>query len=412
MILWKSGCPPLITRPVRSWEDWTVDRAWPPASGLEIATNIADQKILITTDAAWVTSGMNRPMQFVRRSLAAAALLAVLSLAAADPGLAQQAMPGAPDVAADGPIPPADIPGIPPVQSDPVAVPSDGGLPFPSSRSLPDAIAPYAPTDTPPDLGFGLSPPSAPELLLSAKLTEDGDPIRSGVVWRVFGAVAGPDGRLPLIADGTGGDVSFKLDPGIYLVHCGFGFSGSTVRVELTGGLLQEQVVLDAGGLKLQAFADDSELPSEDVRFDIYSLETDERGERKIVARDVKSGDLVRLTADTYHVVSRYGTVNAMTRADVEVQAGKLIEVSLYQRAAEVTLKLVGEPGGEAIADTKWSVLTPGGDIVTEGVGAFPSFILASGEYTVVAKHADNVYQRDFNVETGRNGEVEVLALR
>jgi hypothetical protein len=140
-------------------------------------------------------------------------------------------------------------------------------------------------------------------------------------------------------------------------------------------------------------------------------METNDQGEREIVAQDVRPDEIVRLAADTYHVVSRYGVVNAQTRGDIEVRAGKLTEVTLYQRAAEVTLKLVGAPGGEAIADTKWSVLTPGGDIVTEGVGAFPSFVLAAGDYTVVARHAEKVYQRGFSVETGRDTEVEVLAL-
>jgi hypothetical protein len=213
------------------------------------------------------------------------------------------------------------------------------------------------------------------------------------------------------VAQANGGSASFDLEPGVYFVHCGFGYTGRTDRIEVKGGLVEQSVVLNAGGVKLLASADeDRPLPTEDVRFDVYSQETDERGERKIVARDVKPGDLVRLAADTYYVVSRYGTVNAQTHADVEVKPGKLSEVMLYQRAAEVTLKLVGEPGGEAIADTKWSVLTPGGDIVTEGVGAFPSFILAAGGYTVVAKHDDEVFQRDFDVESGRNAEVEVLA--
>ena len=139
-------------------------------------------------------------------------------------------------------------------------------------------------------------------------------------------------------------------------------------------------------------------------------MQVDAQGEKKVVVSDVPPGEILRLAEATYHVVSRYGDVNASTRGDVEVKAGKLIDVTLFQRAARVTLKLVGEPGGEAIADTRWSVITPGGDIVTEAVGAFPSFVLASGEYTVVARHDERTYQRGFHVETGRDSEVEVVA--
>lgn len=73
-------------------------------------------------------------------------------------------------------------------------------------------------------------------------------------------------------------------------------------------------------------------------------------------------------------------------------------------------MKLVRDHGGEAIADTSWSVLTNSGDPIRETVGAFASMVLAEGDYTIVAKNRDRIYQRDFTVEGGHNTEVEVLA--
>ena len=73
-------------------------------------------------------------------------------------------------------------------------------------------------------------------------------------------------------------------------------------------------------------------------------------------------------------------------------------------------MKLVREAGGEAIADTSWSILTESGDIVRESVGAFASMVLAEGNYAVVAKNRDRLYQREFTVEAGRNRDVEVIA--
>jgi hypothetical protein len=317
----------------------------------------------------------------------------------------------------NAPIPPADIPNVTPPDGGalrslgvPDAIDPATGLPR-TDPLLPGAAAPYAPSNTAPDFGLDIAPAVQPQLVLSAKLTDDGPPLEAGLVWRVFGAEPGPDGTLPLVAQANGGTASLKVEPGVYFVHCGFGFAGRTDRVEVGPGLAEQSVVLNAGGLKLQASAsEDRPLPDDDVRFDIFAQETDELGERKAVVRDVAPGTLVRLGAGSYYVVSRYGTVNAQTHADVEVKPGKLSEVMLYQNAAEVTLKLVGEPGGEAIADTRWSILTPGGDIVTEGVGAFPSFILAAGGYTVVARHDDAVFQREFDVESGRDAEVEVIA--
>jgi hypothetical protein len=73
-------------------------------------------------------------------------------------------------------------------------------------------------------------------------------------------------------------------------------------------------------------------------------------------------------------------------------------------------MKLVRETGGEAIADTSWSVLTNSGDPVRESVGAYASMVLTEGDYTIVAKNRDHIYQRDFTVEAGHNQEVEVIA--
>jgi len=75
---------------------------------------------------------------------------------------------------------------------------------------------------------------------------------------------------------------------------------------------------------------------------------------------------------------------------------------------AEVTLKLVSDEGGEAIANTSWAVTTQDGITVHESVGAFPTIILAAGTYTAVAKHGGQIYSRDFTVETGLNRDIEV----
>ena len=119
---------------------------------------------------------------------------------------------------------------------------------------------------------------------------------------------------------------------------------------------------------------------------------------------------MVRLNAGTYHVVSTYGAVNAVIRSDIRVEAGKLTEATVEHRAAQLTMKLVRDAGGEAIADTSWSVLTGSGDPVRENVGAFASMVLAEGDYTVIAKNRERIYQRDFTVVAGRNQDVEVIA--
>jgi hypothetical protein len=249
------------------------------------------------------------------------------------------------------------------------------------------------------------------EITLSAKLTEEGDDISRGLVWRVFGQQAGADGKLPLIASSEGGTSVFTLAPGGYLVHASYGRAGATKRITVGRDSKSESLVLDAGGLKLDAtLAGGVRIPPGKLKFSIYEADADTNGERALIIPDVSPNSVVRLNSGTYHIVSTYGSVNAIIRSDIRIEAGKLTEATVEHHAAELTMKLVREPGGEAIADTSWSVLSSGGEPVREVVGAFASLVLAEGEYTIIAKNKDRIYQRDFTVVGGRNQDVEVLA--
>ena len=76
------------------------------------------------------------------------------------------------------------------------------------------------------------------------------------------------------------------------------------------------------------------------------------------------TSDVVVVPEGTYYIVSNYGDANSVVRSDIRVQAGKLTDITVTHRAAAITLKLVTDQGGEALANTAWSVLTPGGDVV------------------------------------------------
>ena len=99
-----------------------------------------------------------------------------------------------------------------------------------------------------------------------------------------------------------------------------------------------------------------------------------------------------------------------MVNADIKVVSGKRIDVTIRHRCATLTLKLVNKQGAEALANTTFTVLTPGGDVIRELVGAFPSLVLAEGEYVVIARHESKVYQSTFQVQTGMDRDMEVVA--
>jgi hypothetical protein len=119
---------------------------------------------------------------------------------------------------------------------------------------------------------------------------------------------------------------------------------------------------------------------------------------------------VVLLPEGTYYIVSNYGDGNSVVRSDVHVQTAKLTDIVVTHRAAVITLKLVNDTHGEALANTQWTVLTPGGDVIKESIGAFPRVVLAEGDYHVIARNEGKTFQRDFKVITGVDGEIEVLA--
>ncbi|WP_321338013.1 hypothetical protein [Breoghania sp.] len=268
-------------------------------------------------------------------------------------------------------------------------------------------VLPYAPSGTA-DTGKPGDPDNT-TLYMMARLTPDGPLIDSGLVWRVYSDTINEQGELDLIATSEGGDAEFRLDPGTYLVHTAYGHAGVTTKLSVQQGQTSRTVVFNAGGIKLNsAVSKTIPLNSAKVRFDIYGTEFNARGERKLIARNVRPGTIVPLNAGTYHITSRYGRVNATVRADIRVEPGKLTEATIYHNASEITLKLVNSFGGEAIANTAWSILTPSGDSVVEGDGAFPTYVLVAGKYTVVARNQGRLFSRNFEVTPGHNTEVEV----
>ncbi|MBV9078466.1 MAG: hypothetical protein JO048_13400 [Methylobacteriaceae bacterium] len=244
-------------------------------------------------------------------------------------------------------------------------------------------------------------------LSLSAGFANDQRLIHSGIVWRVF--QDGDPGAPPrLVTKSTAPNPSFALPPGTYTVHAAYGFAGAMKRVALGAAGASERVALNAGALKLAGAIGDVPIPADRVTFSIYLPQAGD-SEGRLVASKVRPGEIVRLPEGGYHVVSSYGESNAIMRVDLRVETGKVTEATINHRAATVTLKLVANQGGEAFAGTAFSVLTPGGDVIREAIGSFPTVTLAEGEYVLIARNGGNVYTREFRIDSGLDRDIEVL---
>ncbi len=271
--------------------------------------------------------------------------------------------------------------------------------------------APANTTVVPRTPGAGKPSGARGQVSMTAQLTEPGPAITQGLVWRVFRDKTGPAGKPQLVSTHREANPILKLDPGTYRVNVALGRANLTRKISVVGDqATKEKFVLNAGGLRVVPVLASGEPASEKlVSFDVESDERDEHGQRTKVLTGARARVVLRLNAGIYSIVSTYGDANAVARAEVSVEAGKLSEVALTHAAANVSFKLVTRGGGDAIADTQWSVTTAQGDAVKESSGALPTHVLAPGAYVVRAKHAGRLYKRDFAVQPGDNVLVEVV---
>ncbi|MCB1490971.1 MAG: hypothetical protein KDJ77_04095, partial [Rhodobiaceae bacterium] len=195
-------------------------------------------------------------------------------------------------------------------------------------------------TDTAPaDGGIGspttLSPNFEPTLNLVATLKKDGEPITFGLVWRVYSTRPNENGQYPLITKTDEALPSLKLAPGSYIVHAAYGRAQATANVVLSGEPVTQTVDLEAGGLRLWADLGRGARSSvSNVKFQVYSSEQDDYGDRKLIAETKTVGKVIRLPQGTYHIVSQYGDANAIERVDVKVESGKITDATIIHRAA------------------------------------------------------------------------------
>jgi hypothetical protein len=243
---------------------------------------------------------------------------------------------------------------------------------------------------------------------LTAQITENGMNIPEGLVWRVFDTHTDASGELALAAKSEDATATFELVPGQYVVHVAYGRAQATQTLDVIEGGAKKAIVLDAGALRLNAaVVGDVAIPINLLKFDVFTAGSE--GDRTLIAQNLAANDIVTLNAGTYHVISYFGDINAVVRADLRVEPGQLTDATLYHRASQVTFKLVTEAGGEAVADVEWTVKTAGGETVFSDIGAFPATVLAEGDYLVLAKRGETVYSREFQVQPGQGREIEVL---
>jgi hypothetical protein len=293
---------------------------------------------------------------------------------------------------------------LPPELTSPVPVAPGTGSPGPTLAPPPMPQPPSPPQPVP------MIPAGQVALAVSARYGRDAPAISGGLIWRVYAGKADSTGVFRLIKEDKAPSPTFVLPPGSYVVHASLGLASTAKAVQLRAETVREVFEIPAGAIRLEGRVGDVRIPAGQISFDLFTGSQFNTTERRPIAQNVMTGDVVLLPEGTYYIVSNYGDGNSVVRSDVHVQTAKLTDIVVTHRAAVITLKLVNDTHGEALANTQWTVLTPGGDVIKESIGAFPRVVLAEGDYHVIARNEGKTFQRDFKVITGVDGEIEVLA--
>ena len=259
-------------------------------------------------------------------------------------------------------------------------------------------------------------------LMLAAHFSGTDKPVNANVIWRVFRARARADGSHALVATAQSAQPVLDLPNGNYIVHLAYGLASAMRSVDFTHGDQTLTLTLKAGALKLHCTMGGSVIAPANLAISVYAA-TPTNPQARLVLDHAAPDRLIGLPEGNYHVVSTYldtsGSggqgqkgvpTNSVVSADLTVKSGKLTQATLPHQAATITLKLVSVAGGGGLANTTFAILTPGGDVIREVIGAFPKLVLAAGTYDAIARNNGKTYESTIKVDAGIDRDVEILA--
>ena len=246
-------------------------------------------------------------------------------------------------------------------------------------------------------------------LRLRARITAATDPIARPIAWTVHRVDDRAEDEWPLVGERSAADATFDLAPGQYVVRAGYGaIKAAKVVVVQPRQQVDVTFILNAGGLRVVpalAFLD----PPEGVNAKHWVFEAaDDRGSRRLFAETDRPGEVIRLNAGTYHLVSRFGDANAVVEADVTVRPGMLTEVEINHKAGIVHLGFARHDTDGPSETVQWQINDSNGAVIMRADGARISQILAPGAYIAAVDYGGRKFEARFEIDIGETREVNI----
>lgn len=245
-------------------------------------------------------------------------------------------------------------------------------------------------------------------LNLSAKAKENGHPL-SGATFFVY--EADEEGVQREIARSKLDEPKFSLPAGGYRIAAALGMARIETAVVVKPGETKGQnIVLNAGGLHLASkLAGNGAVIGQPLLYRIFSLSGENKSNQELLTSNLPSPTIF-LPSGHYRVESQYGWHNARQAQEVDVAAGDVKDISFEHKASDVKLRLVPNPGGEAIDRVKWTLKYNGGGTVLISQDAVPALILQAGSYQAMAQHDTKTYTQTFEAASNQQQIIEIIA--
>lgn len=229
--------------------------------------------------------------------------------------------------------------------------------------------------------------PGREGLELSARLTPGGGPLQQNISW----TIRDTDGVT--VYSGTEGTADVSLAPGDYVVDASYGATLIEKLVSLPAATrLKINLVLDAGGLKVEPKLGKIDVPPVASRVRVFSMDG-----KRLMAVSVTPGEIIRLPEGTYRVESQVSTGNVKAVADVHVTAGRAATIRIAHKAGLARLAFVGAPN----AAVRWDIEDQSGSPIATRGGINANVTLLPGTYTARAAVGAELLTATFNIAAG-----------
>ena len=241
----------------------------------------------------------------------------------------------------------------------------------------------------PHELRISLTKPGLEGIELSARLEENGGLINRPIDWSVKDA-----GGMSVFEAETA-IAAFKAVPGDYRIKLQYG----TITVERQLALMKGQQVgvtftLNAGGVRVLPRVNGVGLSELAPETDIF-----QGGVR--VARSTLPGEIVRVGAGAYRIVSRFAHGNSEATSDIVVKPGKLNALTFDHKAGVAKLLLAN-----GVGEATWHVTGAGGESLSAAKGSSAVFVLKPGSYSAEVETNGERFKKNFTIGLGETLEV------